>query len=557
MAGAAVSAPPSARGAEAHASLLQVELDKAEGVKAGGMALLIAVGILPIFVLMRTVSGFVDRVAARPGVVAAVLGLSVVMFAIEATAWWTVRRETRAGRRLSRWPGRLLVALEAMAPTLVLVLIGAFLPGEHALTAPQLLLYAVFIGPSAVRLDPGLSLLSGVLAAGSYAVVAGALLAAGRVNHPLEQDLATHAMRVLYLLMTGGAAAFVAAQLRHRFTAAMLASAERARVVHIFGRYLHDDVVDHLLHDPDGLRRGGERRTLTVMMTDLRGFSSLAEGLPPERVVALLNHYLGEMVPVVLENGGTIDEIIGDALLVIWNAPADQPDHARRGLRCAIGLQQRMAAVNAWTAAAGLPALEMGIGLHTGEAVVGNIGADQRQKYGVVGTTVNLAARVESATVGGQVLATAATLAQAGEGLQLGARRSLRPKGSAAPIEVAELLGLDGQRLPGADETLSPAPPQALRLRAVRGKELDAEAIEALLRAAGPRRLVVQLAAPQPEVDDVQIEHNGAVAYARLSPEGPDTALLRLTSAAGAAALRAAGLALPQDQLHQNIDNTL
>ncbi len=506
------------------------------------MALLLALCIFPILGFVLSAGGFLSKVASNLAAVFSVLGLAFALLGVETIAWWQVGRSTKAGRPLSRWPGFVLVGVESMAPTLGLVLLGTFLPGAHALTAPQLLVYAVFIIPSAVRLDPWLCVVSGLLSALSYATLASVLLVTGRVDHPLEEEPATHFMRAVYLLLTGGAAAFVATQLRKRFESALHAGLERARVVDIFGRYLHDDIVARLLHDPDGLRLGGERREITVMMTDLRGFSAIAESLPPEQVVTMLNRYLAEMVPVVMDAGGTIDEIIGDALLVLWNAPSRQPDHELRAVTCAVSMQQRMDAVNSWTVSQGLPRWEMGIGIHTGDAVVGNIGGDRRQKYGVVGTTVNLAARVESITVGGQVLITKRTLSAADESVIVGESRNFRPKGSSEPMEVVEVLGVGNQRLGGFEPPLLAVSPRELTLRLVHGKSLDPRPISAVVQAVSNRCLRVAASFPAGDLEDVQVEYGGASAYARVTPEPQGTFLLRITSLAGAAALGEVGL---------------
>jgi adenylate cyclase len=168
-----------------------------------------------------------------------------------------------------------------------------------------------------------------------------------------------------------------------------------------FGRYLTDDVVKSLLESPEGLKLGGERRKVTLMMTDLRGFTSMSGRLAPEQVVAMLNRYLGTMVEVIQEYQGTIDEFIGDAIFTLFGAPVQRDDDAERAVACAMAMQLALAGVNAQNRAAGLPEVEMGIGIHTGEVVVGNIGSDRRTKYGVVGSHVNLTARIESYTVGG------------------------------------------------------------------------------------------------------------------------------------------------------------
>src|SRR5205823_2635207 len=129
-----------------------------------------------------------------------------------------------------------------------------------------------------------------------------------------------------------------------------------------------------------------ESRTVTLMMTDLRGFTTLCEGLPPESVVAMLNRYLATMTEVIVRHHGTIDEFIGDAILAIFGAPFAARDDAERAAACAIEMQLAMDSVNLWNSRNGYPRLEMGIGIHTGPVVVGNIGSEKRSKYGVVGS---------------------------------------------------------------------------------------------------------------------------------------------------------------------------
>ena len=171
-----------------------------------------------------------------------------------------------------------------------------------------------------------------------------------------------------------------------------------------FGRYTSDDIVGVLLDMPEGLKLGGEKRQVTLLMSDLRGFTALAERLEATQVVALLNHYLSGMIEIIQRSGGTIDDIIGDAILVVFGAPVAMPDAAQRAVCCALEMQKAMREVNEYNFQKGWPEIEMGIALHTGEAVVGNIGSTKRSKYGVVGQPVNLTARIESFTVGGQVL---------------------------------------------------------------------------------------------------------------------------------------------------------
>ena len=147
-----------------------------------------------------------------------------------------------------------------------------------------------------------------------------------------------------------------------------------------FGRYTSDEIVEALLDMPDGLKLGGEKREITLLMSDLRGFTALAERLEPTEVVALLNYYLSAMVESIQRNGGTIDEIIGDAILVLFGAPVAMEDAAQRAVRCALEMQKAMDGVNQYNLQGSWPEIEMGIALHTGNVVVGNIGSTKRSK---------------------------------------------------------------------------------------------------------------------------------------------------------------------------------
>jgi adenylate cyclase len=220
---------------------------------------------------------------------------------------------------------------------------------------------------------------------------------------------------------------------------------QRNYVRSTFGRYLSDEVVSALLETPDGLQLGGEKREIAVMMADIRGFTAISERLAAEQVLAVLNNYLELMTGVLLRWNGTIDEILGDAILAVFGAPVQRPDDAARAVACAVEMQLTMDQVNEWNRDRGFPTLGMGIGINTGEVVVGNIGSARRAKYGVVGRNVNLAARIEGCTVGGQVMASASTLARCGGLLRVDGKMELRAKGVERPIYVYEIGGIGGQ----------------------------------------------------------------------------------------------------------------
>ena len=267
-----------------------------------------------------------------------------------------------------------------------------------------------------------------------------------------------------------------------------------------FGRYTSDEVVEALLDMPDGLKLGGEKREVTILMSDLRGFTALAERLEPTEVVTLLNHYLSAMVEPIQQSGGTIDEIIGDAILVLFGAPLVMEDAAQRAVRCALEMQKAMPQVNEYNLQRGWPEIEMGIALHAGDVVVGNIGSTKRSKYGVVGRTVNLTARIESFSVGGQVLVSPALMRAAGTGLLLGEEVEVHAKGMQEALLCRELLGHEEHPelvLGEGDSNITTlAEPLPISYVQLTDKHLDEEMERAALVGLSHRRAVIETGGP-------------------------------------------------------------
>jgi adenylate cyclase len=224
-----------------------------------------------------------------------------------------------------------------------------------------------------------------------------------------------------------------------------------------FSRYLTDEVVASLLETPEGLKLGGEKRKVTILMSDLRGFSALSERVPPETAVTVMNFYLEVMTEVISQYNGTINELMGDGLFVMFGAPIAREDDSQRAIACAIAMQLAMDKVNQNNQQMNLPSLEMGIGINTGVVLVGNVGSKKRAKYTVMGSPVNLAARIESYTVGGQILVSEDTLIDAGASVRVDEKMQVQPKGFQEPITVYEIGGIGGKFnlcLPEAEEML-------------------------------------------------------------------------------------------------------
>ena len=308
-----------------------------------------------------------------------------------------------------------------------------------------------------------------------------------------------------------------------------------------FGRYLSDDVVTSVLETPGGLQLGGASRRVTILMSDLRGFTSLSARLDPEQVVAILNRYLGAMVEVITRYEGTVDEFIGDAILVIFGAPIWHEDHATRAIACAAAMQLAMDAVNEANRGDGLPEIEMGIGVNTGEVVVGNIGSDIRMKYGVVGSVVNLTSRIESYTVGGQILTSEATRREVGEILRVGARFEIDAKGVDETTRVHDVRGIGGSfdlLLPNFEDALVDlleAIP--LRFTIVEGKHLGGDWLHGRLVRLSARAGEVaceETVAPRSNLKiELAVETEAQIPnelYAKTTESGPQGFLIHMTS---------------------------
>jgi len=217
-------------------------------------------------------------------------------------------------------------------------------------------------------------------------------------------------------------------------------SEERLRLVNFirdtFGRYLSKKVVDEILESPDGLKIGGRREAVTILMSDLRGFTSLSETSDPEDMVRLLNRYLERMSKVIMEYDGMIDEFIGDAILTVFGVPEKHETDPLRAVACGLAMQNALTELNDELVLEEQPILEMGIGINTGSVIVGNIGSEMRTKYGIVGTTINIASRIESNTIGGQVLVGESTYNFVKEKVSVDPPQTIIMKGLKKPLVI-------------------------------------------------------------------------------------------------------------------------
>jgi class 3 adenylate cyclase len=180
---------------------------------------------------------------------------------------------------------------------------------------------------------------------------------------------------------------------------------QRDLIEQTFGRYVDKKVAEELMSRPEALRMGGEKKTVTIMMSDLRNFTSISEKLQPEEVIKMLNRYFARMIAVIDKYRGIIVDFYGDSILVFFDGlEADVSTRAFNAVQCALEMQNAMNAFIQENLATGLPEVTMGIGIHTGEVIVGNIGTESRAKYGIVGSDVNLTDRIQHTAAGGKVV---------------------------------------------------------------------------------------------------------------------------------------------------------
>jgi adenylate cyclase len=215
----------------------------------------------------------------------------------------------------------------------------------------------------------------------------------------------------------------------------------KRRLRDALGRYVSPEVAARVERNPGDLE--GERRQVSILFTDLRGFTTLSERMAPEQMAARLTEYFDAMTTAIFARRGMVNDFIGDAILAVFGAPLDDPEHARHAILSALAMGETLAGLNQRWSAEGLPPLRMGVGIHTGEVFAGNVGRAGKVKYAVVGDTVNLASRVEGLNkeLGSTMLVTEAAYRAAGLDLEVKDRGLVSVKGREEPVRVYEVIG--------------------------------------------------------------------------------------------------------------------
>ena len=301
------------------------------------------------------------------------------------------------------------------------------------------------------------------------------------------------------------------------FAAAVRDLTEILRINSAFARYTSPEIARYVLHTPGGEKQGGQLRDVSILMSDLRGFTALSTELSPDTLITILNHYFEEMITVIERWKGTLIEFLGDGLFVVFNAPNDDENHANNAVSCAVEMENAMKAVNEWNTLNGYPSLEMGIGINSGPAVVGNIGSDVRMKYGCIGETVNLAGRVETFTIGGQIYISERTREKITEDLFMSYEQSFMPKGASSCMKIFSVDGIGDIHLAHKDIVMSDVAERIeVSFSTVTGKNVDAEKYSGhVVKISDDMRYaVIESAAPVEAMQNILLDIGGEV-YAK------------------------------------------
>lgn len=323
-------------------------------------------------------------------------------------------------------------AIEVSLPSVIMLVGSTYAPSDVVFGGWPSLLYFVFILASTLRLNFALPAVTGAVAAAEYMAVAAYLLPLSSASDQAQLTPIFHEARAFIMLIAGVVAGLVAMRLKTHLVRVLTESAARERVVNLFGQHVSPSVVDRLLGGTTDAE--AEARQVCVMFLDIRDFTAFTRERSPGEVVGFLNHAFGFMVEAVDRHHGIVNKFLGDGFIAIFGAPLPDPRAAEHALAASRDI---LAEIDRRRAAGELT-LRIGIGLHLGTAMTGNVGSPRRKEYTVIGDTVNLAARIEQLNkeLGSRLLVSDAVAGDLGPALGSAERRSATVKGYAEPITV-------------------------------------------------------------------------------------------------------------------------
>ena len=402
-------------------------------VLAATLAILLALEHV-IFIFARDlIQQFADQ-PLSPWLPVRVVGPFV---AYEVVVLLALRYRVARGKGMPTFARFANAIVETSLPTVLIWVVTRYTGSEIAFGGFPALLYFVFIAAATLRLDFVLPTFTGAVAAVEYLAVAAVLLPlSSAAADPIQTPL-FHIAKAIIMLGAGIVAGLVAVRLRNKFRRAVEEAESRERVTNLFGQHVSPAVVDRLLERPAEF--AAETRDICVMFLDIRDFTGQARQRPPSEVVEFLNRAFAFMIDAVDRHGGFINKFLGDGFMAVFGAPLEDAQASRNAVAAARDI---LAEIDRRELERGPWPLRVGIGLHAGPAVIGNVGSPRRKEFTAIGDTVNLAARIEQLNKehGSRLLVSQSVVAALGDAL--GPATELKPvavKGYAAPIGVWRL----------------------------------------------------------------------------------------------------------------------
>ena len=345
-----------------------------------------------------------------------------------AAAWYLVNRRGV----YARWMKYVSAGADALFLTLILVLVE----GNNGPLVPM---YYVLIIESALRYSRRAIFASAGFSAAGYAAVWYFSFGNPRLV-PISAYVAV--LQMLIMALVGAFAGYVVRKMRGLVLKFAHNLVRREMAESALSRYVSHQVARKILDSPEGgaIMSEGRRTHAAILISDIRGFTPMSEAMDPVELVRLLNLYFSRMVDVVFRHDGTLDKFVGDALIVVFNDPFDQPDAEKRALACAAEMQAEISVFNKQQEAAGKRTLGVGIGVHCGPVVAGNIGSETRMDYTVMGDTVNFTSRLQGKAPAGAVYVSAAVQKKTSEDFSYKDLGRMEFKGYSEPAGVYELL---------------------------------------------------------------------------------------------------------------------
>ncbi len=395
---------------------------------------LIGVALILIISLVNAVHLVIED--TLPALNAALLVVATLIV-YECAMRQLFNRYLRQDRQLPQVVRYLNVVIETSFPTILLAAFAQVMRADVALTSAAVLGYFFFIILSALSLDFRLSVFAGIVAATGYVALTLTFrdqLPFGTDDSP-ERRLA-YIMRPILLVLAGVTAGLVAARIRSGILKSLHTAEERRRIVQMFGQHVSPAVVNQLLAQPKGLQT--ELRDVCILVLDIRNFTTFAESTAPDSIVTYLNQLWGKAVGVVNRHHGVVNKFLGDGFMAVFGAPLVMGNHCRNAINAA---RELVAEIKRATDAGEIPPTRIGIGLHSGEALVGNIGSTERREYTVIGDVVNVAFRIEQLNkeLNSSFLVSESVQETVGELEGVESSVSLPIRGRTAPVRIYKL----------------------------------------------------------------------------------------------------------------------